>query len=679
MAYDEITYADKVENNGVTPAGRFGADDLNEIKAVTNANGASFDGRIDALEAGGGGGGVGTPVSSSFVGDGATVAFVLTFTPITQLSSAFVVGIDGVLQSPVDAYTVSTNTSEITFSSAPPVGSDIVVTTSSIFSTDLSESTVVAAGSTEARKLTDRFADTVNVIDFGAVGDGVTDDTVAVQAAIDAVDDGQLFFPAGTYLLNSDIVFDNKNAASQSRLYVEATGAVFTGAGNIIIDRTKKLEFNGANLGDGVLELRAVWWSTFTNMTVSQVVFGDGTSTGFDASYWTRFENCLMQNVTIDSAATAGVNDITFSSCSFRGNAGQGFSSTFDYAFDFDANQDQQSWSAINCDISYHNIGVYKIGVAKTSTELEFAFDNCYFDTLIPEISSQDRIRINILRGHGANFESLQAPLSAALNSRVDIMRNDRGYRLDAATNNLNLIPYGDLRTKLSSWVGSSNRPVGGAPDVTVTSATGGFTGNYLNLNQSLSALKPTYFANVSFEDETTSSCILVIRNADAGSKQMRVQYNGLYSNVDLVNTEWTVVTLSDQTKQSTAALSIYDNNLTAYNIDIAYVGIFHGDAPLLFADSMPEGLIFHTESTNFPNLLSGAVDTQDFTVTGASVGDFVDVTIQNNTNTIGYELNIHGYVVSTDTVRVFRHNPTASAIDVPVVNVGIKVSKFTF
>jgi hypothetical protein len=41
----------------------------------------------------------------------------------------------------------------------------------------------------------------VNVLDFGAVGDGVTDDSVAIQAAIDAAGNGTLIFPAGVYLV----------------------------------------------------------------------------------------------------------------------------------------------------------------------------------------------------------------------------------------------------------------------------------------------------------------------------------------------------------------------------------------------------------------------------------------------------------------------------------------------
>ena len=48
--------------------------------------------------------------------------------------------------------------------------------------------------------MADRFADVVNVLDFGVDPTGVADSTAAVQAAIDAATDGgAVYFPAGTY------------------------------------------------------------------------------------------------------------------------------------------------------------------------------------------------------------------------------------------------------------------------------------------------------------------------------------------------------------------------------------------------------------------------------------------------------------------------------------------------
>lgn len=59
---------------------------------------------------------------------------------------------------------------------------------------------VLATGSTTARTLANRFADVVNIKDFGAVGDGVTNDTAAINSAIATLTDYKtLFFPSGKY------------------------------------------------------------------------------------------------------------------------------------------------------------------------------------------------------------------------------------------------------------------------------------------------------------------------------------------------------------------------------------------------------------------------------------------------------------------------------------------------
>lgn len=68
-----------------------------------------------------------------------------------------------------------------------------------------SPSLVTATGTTTARTLAARFADALNLKDFGAVGDGVTDDTVAVQAWINACRNNAKigFAPDGDYLCDA--------------------------------------------------------------------------------------------------------------------------------------------------------------------------------------------------------------------------------------------------------------------------------------------------------------------------------------------------------------------------------------------------------------------------------------------------------------------------------------------
>lgn len=78
---------------------------------------------------------------------------------------------------------------------------------------NISNRYVKAEGSTELRTLGERFADIVNVKDFGAKGDGTTDDTEAIQAAINRASDkggGTVYLPAGKYIQSQTLVLKAK-------------------------------------------------------------------------------------------------------------------------------------------------------------------------------------------------------------------------------------------------------------------------------------------------------------------------------------------------------------------------------------------------------------------------------------------------------------------------------------
>jgi hypothetical protein len=94
---------------------------------------------------------------------------------------------------------------------------------------------VKASGSDVTRTLDERAADVVNVKDFGAKGDGITDDAAAINAAIGYLRiartiggeiAGRLVFPQGRYVVNSTI---NLTSIRSRYTEIDGGGAVLIG------------------------------------------------------------------------------------------------------------------------------------------------------------------------------------------------------------------------------------------------------------------------------------------------------------------------------------------------------------------------------------------------------------------------------------------------------------------
>jgi hypothetical protein len=107
----------------------------------------------------------------------------------------------------------------------------------------------------------------VNVIDFGADPTGATDSTVAIQAAIDSVTNGTVYFPNGTYSINTTLNIDASvkrslnllgNGLASSLQYDGAVDAIpmvyYFGGGNSAFVNIENLQFiNNHRTGDTTL------------------------------------------------------------------------------------------------------------------------------------------------------------------------------------------------------------------------------------------------------------------------------------------------------------------------------------------------------------------------------------------------------------------------------------------
>lgn len=140
----------------------------------------------------------------TFIGDGVTVNYTLTGTVL--VGTAADVFIDGVYQSK-DNYSITGGV--LTFSTAPPFLSEIEVVAASVnnLGGTNASSVVFNAGLSGSinRTAQSKMAEMPSVLDFGAIGDGVTDDTAAFNAAWAATDPQAVYVPAASYAITGTV------------------------------------------------------------------------------------------------------------------------------------------------------------------------------------------------------------------------------------------------------------------------------------------------------------------------------------------------------------------------------------------------------------------------------------------------------------------------------------------
>lgn len=243
------------------------------------------------------------------------------------------------------------------------------------------------------RSLQSKFDDMASVKDFGAVGDGLTDDTAAINRALFqlfCVDNNvevrrSLFFPAGVYVVTDEI-----KIPSYAKIYGEGQNCTFikqTDADPICVARTADNQQQvGANIGNNGAEpphYIDIVDLTFQQTTANHVFI-------VNASTNLRFHKVgFMGSVASPTSAGSSLNCVSIYSTASRHSANIMFEQCqFMYNnFGVVVDDDVHSVTFNGCKVQYLYKG-FKLGESVTGTGSSvdgpsgFHITNSYFDSI---------------------------------------------------------------------------------------------------------------------------------------------------------------------------------------------------------------------------------------------------------------------------------------------------------
>lgn len=158
--------------------------------------------------------------------------------------------------------------------------------------------TVTGTGA-QTRTVPDKLSDLVSIKDFGAIGDGLTDDTLAIQLALAAHD--AVFIPSGTYLTSATILVGARKTliGSGQMSVIRANGSHF----NVLELTGDYITLSCFRIEQGQVGLK-LWGrdrpcvqNAVSDLTIWQAQIGiqlDGTGNGDYPCYWNNFDRVLV-------------------------------------------------------------------------------------------------------------------------------------------------------------------------------------------------------------------------------------------------------------------------------------------------------------------------------------------------------------------------------------------------
>ena len=162
----------------------------------------------------------------------------------------------------VNPFLVQTNTTQsisgqktflapTTFDSTVTMTSNLAVTGNITTSGSLSSSSVLytpSGAGAVARSAASKFGDVVSVKDFGAVGDGVADDTVALKAAFDyAIPLGRCVVLSGTYNITGPLQTTATRASGELHIYCDGAVTINVNAAATAFEYVLFIQTTAAN------------------------------------------------------------------------------------------------------------------------------------------------------------------------------------------------------------------------------------------------------------------------------------------------------------------------------------------------------------------------------------------------------------------------------------------------